>query len=88
MTVSLGIYFGTSGARLVAIDTDRNVLWRGTRELSAGQWRETLFNLIQAVPIAVKSRTTRIAIDGTSSTVLLCDADGQIIGTPINRSRA
>ena len=83
MTVSLGIDFGTSGARLVAIDTDRNVLWRGTRELSAGQWRETLFNLIQAIPVAVKSRVNRIAIDGTSSTVLLCDAQGQIIGTPI-----
>jgi D-ribulokinase len=83
MTVSLGIDFGTSGARLVAIDTDRNVLWWGTRDLRVGEWRETLFELIKAIPIAVKTRVTSIAIDGTSSTVLLCDADGRLVGVPI-----
>ena len=83
MTVSLGIDFGTSGARLVAIDTDRNVLWWGTRDLPEEEWRETLFALIQIIPIALKSRVTRIAIDGTSSTVLLCDSNGRIVGKPI-----
>lgn len=83
MTVSIGIDFGTSGARLVAIDTDRNVLWWGTRGLCDGKWWETLFALIQAIPIAIKARVTRIAIDGTSATVLLCDSQGRIIGTPI-----
>ena len=82
MTVTLGIDFGTSGARLVAIDTDRNVLWWGT-ELSAVAWRETLFSLIRAIPVEIRSQVTRIAIDGTSSTVLLCDDRGQLIGTPI-----
>jgi D-ribulokinase len=83
MTVSLGIDFGTSGARLVAIDTDCNVLWWGTSNLRAGKWRKTLFELIQAVPSEVKRQVSRIAIDGTSSTVLLCDDRGQLIGTPI-----
>ena len=83
MTVSLGIDFGTSGARLVAIDTDCNVIWWGARDLVAGQWRQVLFGLIQSVPIEIKSRVGRIAIDGTSSTVLLCDADGRLVGTPI-----
>jgi D-ribulokinase len=83
MTVTLGIDFGTSGARLVAIDTDRNVLWWGTRELSAAAWQETLFGLIRAIPGEIKSQVTSIAIDGTSSTVLLCDDRGQLIGTPI-----
>jgi D-ribulokinase len=83
MTVSIGIDFGTSGARLVAIDTDRNVLWWGTRELSVGTWRETLFASIREVPPAIKQLVNRIAIDGTSSTVLLCDAQGQMVGEPI-----
>jgi D-ribulokinase len=83
MTVSLGIDFGTSGARLVAIDTDRNVLWWGTRDLRAGEWRETLFTLIQAIPIAVKARVNRIAINGTSSTVMLCNSEGHLLGEPI-----
>ncbi len=83
MTVSIGIDFGTSGARLVAIDTDRNVLWWGNLAVSAQKWREQLFALIQAIPDPIKSRVTRIAIDGTSSTVLLCDATGQPIFAPI-----
>jgi D-ribulokinase len=83
MGVSLGIDFGTSGARLVAIDTDRNVLWWGTRGLLAGDWRETLFALIRDIPSTVKSQVSRIAIDGTSSTVLLCDRQGRTIGAPM-----
>jgi D-ribulokinase len=83
MIVSLGIDFGTSGARLVAIDTDCNVIWWSTSDLVAGQWRQVLFGLIQSVPIEIKSRVKRIAIDGTSSTVLLCNADGKLVGTPI-----
>jgi D-ribulokinase len=83
MAVSLGIDFGTSGARLVAIDTDRNVLWWGTRDLRDREWRETLFALIQAIPIAVKARVNRIAIDGTSSTVMLCNSEGHLLGKPI-----
>jgi D-ribulokinase len=83
MIVSLGIDFGTSGARLVAIDTDCNVVWWGTSDLLAQGWRETLFAMIQAIPIAIKSQVKRIAIDGTSSTVLLCDREGRSIGAPI-----
>jgi D-ribulokinase len=83
MTVSLGIDFGTSGARLVAIDIDCNVLWWGNMDLPAGMWRETLFALIRDIPTAIKAQVGRIAIDGTSATVLLCDADGETIGAPI-----
>jgi D-ribulokinase len=88
MTVSLGIDFGTSGARLVAIDTDRNVLWWGARNQAAGAWRETLFDLIQAIPGEIKSQVTRMAIDGTSSTVLLCNDRGQLVSEPILYSDA
>jgi D-ribulokinase len=83
MIVSLGIDFGTSGARLVAIDTDRNVLWWGSSDFGDGDWRSTLFALIRSIPIAIKAQVARIAIDGTSSTVMLCDATGNIIGMPI-----
>jgi D-ribulokinase len=83
MTVSLGIDFGTSGARLVAIDTDRNVLWWRTRAIVDGRWRETLFDLIRSTPAEIAKRISRIAIDGTSSTVVFCDARGQIIGSPL-----
>jgi D-ribulokinase len=83
MTIALGIDFGTSGARLVAIDTDRNVLWWRTRAIYAGDWRSTLFALMRSVPAEIALRVSRIAIDGTSSTVVICDECGQIIGTPL-----
>ena len=83
MTVSLGIDFGTSGARLVAIDTDCNVIWWKSSNLLDGEWRETLFALIEAVPTEIKTRVSSIAIDGTSSTVLLCDSEGKLLGAPI-----
>lgn len=90
MTVALGIDFGTSGVRLVAIDTDRNVLWWRTRAIIDGRWRETLFELIRSTPAEIAKRGSRIAIDATSSTVVLCDECGQIIGTPLayNDSRS
>jgi D-ribulokinase len=83
MTVSIGIDFGTSGARLVAIDTDCNVLWWRTRDLLTETWPDVLFALIDSIPTEIKLRVSRIAIDGTSSTVLLCDAKGRMVGTPI-----
>jgi D-ribulokinase len=83
MLVSIGIDFGTSGARLVAIDTDCNVLWWGTCDLAVGRWPETLFSLIQSVPIEIRQQTKRIAINGTSSTVLMCNAQGNLISKPI-----
>jgi D-ribulokinase len=83
MTIALGIDFGTSGARLVAIDTDRNVLWWRTRAIGDRDWGGTLFELMRAVPAEIATRVSRIAIDGTSSTVGLCDECGQIIGMPL-----
>jgi D-ribulokinase len=90
MTVALGIDFGTSGARLVAIDTDRNVLWWRTRAMVDGRWQETLFDLIRSIPVEIAAQVSKIAIDGTSSTVVSCDARGQIIGVPLvyNDSRS
>jgi D-ribulokinase len=86
----LGIDFGTSGARAVAIDGGEN--WVFTTKLSfpsssiegwATIWRETLFGLIQEIPPAIRSKIERIAIDGTSSTVLLCDRAGNSLDEPI-----
>lgn len=90
MTVALGIDFGTSGARVVAIDTDRNLLWQANSTMLERDWGEILSDLIRTIPTSVKSRVRRIAIDGTSSTVLICDEFGRIIGTPLlyNDNRA
>ncbi|MEM7594982.1 MAG: FGGY-family carbohydrate kinase [Cyanobacteria bacterium P01_A01_bin.83] len=89
MNYYLGIDFGTSGARGIVIDQEKNVI--DTRQLcftdlTAPQvkiWQDSLFSLINQIPIAIKKKIKAIAINGTSSTVLLCDAVGGAISEPI-----
>ncbi|MEM8719774.1 MAG: FGGY-family carbohydrate kinase [Cyanobacteria bacterium P01_G01_bin.39] len=90
MNYYLGIDFGTSGARGIVIDQEKNVI--DTRQvrftnLTASQlvqiWQDSLFSLINQIPLAIKKKIKAIAINGTSSTVLLCDAIGKAIAEPI-----
>ncbi|BAY51150.1 putative sugar kinase [Thermostichus vulcanus NIES-2134] len=78
---ALGIDFGTSGARAIAIDPEGNVLATARRPLHQPdrpqEWAATLRALILEIPSAIRQQIRRIAIDGTSSTVFLCDAQGQ-----------
>jgi D-ribulokinase len=90
MKLFLGIDFGTSGARLIAIDNDRNICWSDstsygaqTAAQKAVQWSMALFELLGKMPIDLKSQVTRIALDGTSGTVLLCDDRGQPVAEPL-----
>ncbi|MBO1348006.1 MAG: FGGY-family carbohydrate kinase [Hormoscilla sp. GUM202] len=46
-------------------------------------WQQTLFYLIEQIPLDVRRNVKAIALNGTSSTVLLCDADGLPVEDPI-----
>ncbi|MGK7889873.1 MAG: FGGY-family carbohydrate kinase [Leptolyngbyaceae cyanobacterium] len=88
--VYLGIDFGTSGARAIALHRDRSIVAETSVTFSpipADQrpavWRSTLFDLIQQISPKVRSRLHRIAINGTSATVLLCDQQGQPVCSPL-----
>lgn len=84
----LGIDFGTSGARACAIDAQKNILWEQRVAYSdalplrpsSGQtqtpfdWRDALHQLLRDLPNHLAQALQGIAIDGTSGTVLLCDA--------------
>jgi D-ribulokinase len=87
MELSLGIDFGTSGARAIVIDNDRNICWSGRADYghpqSAHIWQNVLLEIVQSIPHPIKNQVGRIAIDGTSSTVLLLDNQGQILGEPL-----
>lgn len=76
----LGIDFGTSGARSCVIDAEGAVLADDTRDFGtleeyerADIWREALWDLIAALPPAIRSQLSGIALDGTSGTVIACD---------------
>ncbi|OUC16638.1 MAG: carbohydrate kinase [Alkalinema sp. CACIAM 70d] len=94
----LGIDFGTSGARAIAIDATGAIQAQVSLQYPetlpdqplTDRWQQTLYKLLEQLPISVRSNLAGIAIDGTSSTVLLCDQQGQPIADPIlyNDSRA
>ncbi|MEO1349453.1 MAG: FGGY-family carbohydrate kinase [Cyanobacteria bacterium J06635_15] len=82
MGYSLGIDFGTSGARAIAIDAQNQPISEarqgyGKQPLThPGTWRETLMALLASLPLPVRAETKAIAVNGTSATVLLCDSQG------------
>ncbi|WP_299044663.1 FGGY-family carbohydrate kinase [uncultured Thermosynechococcus sp.] len=81
MTTTLGIDFGTSGARAIAIDPEGNILATSRRPLhqpdQPQEWAATLRALTLDIPSAIRQQIQRIAIDATSGTVFLSDAQGQ-----------
>ncbi len=91
MNFYLGIDFGTTGARLsvinpqLAVDFETQSLFQAPEASPDWPfiWKTTLFNLIQKIPQQLRSQINRIAINGTSATVLLCNHAGVPIDAPI-----
>jgi sugar (pentulose or hexulose) kinase len=97
MNLYLGIDFGTTGARSTVIDVTSKIhsetefTFEGDRAIPSGQpqpelpkaWQTALFGVIEQIPLDIRSQVRAIAIDGTSSTVLLCDTDGNPVDEPI-----
>jgi len=82
----LGIDFGTSGARAIAIDNSGAILAEARWSFSdqtAEAWRAALFALIGQIPSDIRRMLGAIAINGTSTTTLLCDADNQPLCPPL-----
>lgn len=87
LPLSLGIDFGTSGVRAAVVDLQRHLCWdyrAGYPDLPAPDcWRQALFDLLGAIPEAVSGQLGRVAIDGTSATVILCDRVGEPLTPPL-----
>lgn len=82
MDLSLGIDFGTSGARAIVLNPEGEILAQVSVMASQG-WDQMLWQLLHALPMSVRSSLSRIAVNGTSSTVLLCDRIGMPITAPL-----
>ena len=89
-TLTLGIDFGTSGARAVVIDVEATTCAEARYDfesVSADEvcfgWQTALFTLIERIPQELRRAVRAIAIDGTSSTVLLCDQTGRPVAAPL-----
>jgi D-ribulokinase len=86
----LGIDFGTSGARGVVISFEGNTQievrypWEMSNEGHLTTcWQTALFTLLEQIPSELRLQIKAIAINGTSSTVLLCDAAGKPVDAPL-----
>lgn len=86
----LGIDFGTSGARAIVIDSEAKISSEVQYPFKslistnlADTWKQTLFTLLAQIPEAIRQEISSIAINGTSATVMLCDAVGDPLDEPI-----
>lgn len=90
MAYYLGIDFGTSGVRGIVIDevetlklTLKHTFKNIAPDKLTSSWQAALYSLLAQIPQEVSRQIKAIAINGTSSTVLLCNANGEPIGEPI-----
>ena len=82
----LGIDFGTSGARAAVINLEGQIQAQvrlSLCEQSATEWEQALWELLSQIPLELRQKLGAIAINGTSATVLICDAAGQPLAPPI-----
>ena len=86
----LGIDFGTSGARAIAINQDKTIVSQVKHPFNNSEseqlcqvWQNTLYALLEQIPSQIRTQLKAIALNGTSSTVLLCDRLGNPIDKPI-----
>ena len=76
----LGLDFGTSGARACVISHEKHIIWEqrvvypDSVMQTPADWRTALHTLLKSLPKNIAARLQSLAIDGTSGTVLLCDA--------------
>ncbi|MBH8553763.1 FGGY-family carbohydrate kinase [Nostocaceae cyanobacterium CENA357] len=90
MNFYLGIDFGTSGARAVVIDdaaciqAEAKYPWASSGVSDwVTAWQTALLTLLTKIPEELRRKIKAIAINGTSSTVLLVDALGKPVDAPL-----
>lgn len=91
----LGIDFGTSGARAIAINSFQSIRAVASVKFPAvvsgglaDLWQASLFSLICQLAPEVRRELQAIAINGTSATVLICSKQGHPLDEPILYSDA
>ena len=81
---ALGFDFGTSGVRCAVVDSSGTIVaspesypWgEREREQTAEMWQDALFAQLEALPLEARKRVQRIAVSGTSGSMLMVGADG------------
>lgn len=83
----LGFDFGTSSAKAMVIDGEKNVILSLQTPSFPAQtphyWQQALNQLLSQIQPEIRRNLEAIALDATSSTMLLLDHNGRILANPI-----
>lgn len=96
MNFFLGLDFGTSGARACVLNESGSIVhedriaYCNAIDQTPEDWREALHILLRQIPAPIAAQLKRIALDATSATVLLSDAELQPVSPALlyNDTRA
>jgi len=79
-SLALGFDFGTSGARVIAVDgsgqqvEEASIRWSSEHDAAnPDAWRAAVDDLLFALPASLRARVGRACVGGTSATCLLVD---------------
>ncbi len=88
-----GLDFGTSGARISIINIDKKLVYSNSVPYLYGfknpnSWISSCENLLENLPIEVKINLDKLAISGTSGTLIASNLKGEPIGEAIPYDQA
>lgn len=78
-----GIDLGTSGCRLIMIDSDdvvqheARIHYASPDQQTPALWWSSVCDLLATIPPTLRQTLSAISVDGTSSSLLLCDKNGE-----------
>ena len=80
-----GLDFGTSGVRISVINSQKELKFTNSVPYQYGfknpnSWRNSCENLLDSLPSNIKSKMVKLAISGTSGTLLACNFRGDPLG--------
>ena len=88
-----GLDFGTSGARISIINKKKELKYTNSVTYKYGfkdpnSWRTSSEKLLKNIPIDIKKNIVRLAISGTSGTLIACNYSGDPLGEAIPYDQA
>ena len=83
-----GLDFGSSGARISIVDIKKKLIFANSISYSFGfknpnSWSDCCEKLLDNLPSDIKSNIVKLAISGTSGTLLACNLRGEPLGEAI-----
>ena len=83
-----GLDFGTSGARISIVDGNKDLIYSNSASYkynfeNPSSWINSCEKLLESLPLDIKRNIVKLAISGTSGTLLACNFKGEPIGEAI-----